>query len=95
MSEKQFVVVVYDISVDRRRTKLHNALLDFGTPVQYSVFECWLTPKDLKRMQARVNKIIRPRKDKVRYYFLCAACAGRVQTTQAGELTTVAPVIVV
>ena len=31
---KQFIVVVYDISVDRRRTKLHQALLDFGTPVQ-------------------------------------------------------------
>jgi len=86
--------VVYDISVDRRRTKLHNVLLDFGTPVQYSVFECWLTPKDIRRMQARVNKVIRPRKDHVRYYFLCAACADRVQTTLAGHLTKVESVIV-
>lgn len=94
MSDKQFLLVVYDISVDRRRTKLHNVLLDFGTPVQYSVFECWLTPKDIRRMQARVNKVIRPRKDHVRYYFICAACAERVQTTLAGQVTKVESVIV-
>ena len=95
MGDKQLVVVVYDISVDRRRTKLHRALLDFGTPVQYSVFECWLTAEEVKRMQARVRKIIRPRKDHVRYYRLCGACAARVQTSQVGELTEVKEVIVV
>jgi CRISPR-associated protein Cas2 len=91
----QFWVIVYDISDDRRRTRLHDALLDFGTPVQYSVFECWLTPETLKKMRARVRKILRPRKDHVRYYYLCAACAGRAQTTQAGELTHPKEVIVV
>ena len=95
MSDKQFIVVAYDISNDRRRTRLHNALLDFGAPVQYSVFECWLAPDEFKRMQAKVNKAIRPQKDHVRYYVLCAACAGRVQTTRAGELTKVEEVIVV
>ena len=93
--DKQFWVIAYDISVDKRRTRLHNALLDFGTPVQYSVFECWVTPGELKRMRARVNKIIRPNKDHVRYYYLCAACVARVETTRAGELTRVQPVIVV
>ncbi len=95
MNTKHFVVVVYDISVDRRRTKLHTALLDFGTPVQYSVFECWLTAAQVKTMMAKVRKIIRPRKDHVRYYFLCADCARRVQTTQAGEITQIKEVIVV
>jgi len=95
MSAKRFVVVVYDISNDKRRTRLHNALLDFGTPVQFSVFECWLTKDEIKKMQARIKKIIRPRKDHVRFYFLCAACAERVQTTQAGELTKLKEVIVV
>ena len=39
---RQFIVVVYDISNDRRRVKLHNLFRDYGTPVQYSVFECYL-----------------------------------------------------
>jgi CRISPR-associated protein Cas2 len=95
MAEKHFVVVAYDIPDDRRRSRLHNALLDFGTPVQYSVFECWLTAAKLKKLKARVKKIVRPRKDHVRYYLLCAACAARVETTRAGELTTVKEVMVV
>ena len=92
---KQFITVVYDLSNDRRRTRLHKALLDFGTPVQYSVFECWLTADELERMQARVAKIIRPRVDHVRYYFLCATCAAKVQSTRAGEITQIEEVLVV
>lgn len=92
---RHFMLVVYDISDDRRRTRLHTVLLDFGTPVQYSVFECWLTTEDIKRMKARVRKTIRPRKDHVRYYTLCAACAPKRETTQAGEVTKVVEAIVV
>jgi CRISPR-associated protein Cas2 len=95
MSNRQFVLVVYDISVDRRRTKLHQALLDFGAPVQYSVFECWVTPEQWKKLKARVRKVIRPRKDHVRYYPLCAACVQRIETTQAGEVTAVQSAVIV
>jgi len=95
MNNKQFCVVVYDISNDKRRTRLHNALLDFGTPVQFSVFECWLTKDQVKKMRVKVNKVIRPRKDHLRYYYLCAACVERVQTSQAGELTKLEEVLVV
>jgi CRISPR-associated protein Cas2 len=91
----QFIVVVYDISNDRRRTKLHNALLDFGTPVQYSVFECWLTAHKIKRLKTRINKIIRPTKDHVRYYRLCANCVEKIEMTRAGELTKIQEVMVV
>lgn len=69
-----FILVVYDISSDKRRTKLRNTLLDFGTPVQYSVFECNLTKEDELRMKKAVERIIRPKKDHVRYYTICANC---------------------
>lgn len=95
MEARQFMLVVYDISVDARRTKLHTALLDFGTPVQYSVFECWVNKAELSKLRVRVRKIIRPRKDHVRYYFLCAACVEKVETTQVGEVTRVEKVLVV
>jgi CRISPR-associated protein Cas2 len=94
MSDKQFWVIVYDISDDRRRTRLHTALLDYGTPVQYSVFECWVTAEQFRKLQARVRKLIKPRKDHVRYYALCAACAGRAQSTRA-EITKPETVMVV
>lgn len=91
----QFILVVYDISDDKRRAKLHNALLDFGTPVQYSVFECLLAPKQEARMRKKVLKVIRPKKDKVRFYVLCANCVSRVQVTSGKEVLTSQPTSVV
>jgi CRISPR-associated protein Cas2 len=94
MSEKQFVVVVYDISADKRRTKLHKRLQDFGTPVQYSVFECLLSAAEVKKMKAAVNKIIRPRKDHVRYYVLCGACRTKIEVIGRKEVTREVDVVV-
>lgn len=82
---RRFVVVTYDIPNDRRRTRLHNALKDFGTPVQYSVFECLVNDEELKRMKRVVSRLIKPRLDSVRYYFLCHACQARIETTAAGK----------
>ncbi len=92
----QFILVTYDISDDRRRTKLHNALLNFGTPVQYSVFECLLDEARENEMRRAVQRIIRPKLDNVRYYYLCASCLKRVQTTGGKEvLGDLPPAIVV
>ena len=85
MDNKQFVVVTYDLPNDRRRTKLHSLLEDYGTPVQYSVFECLVDADELQRMQRAVRKVIKPRLDSVRYYFLCSACQKRIETTAAGK----------
>jgi CRISPR-associated protein Cas2 len=95
MSSKQFVVVVYDISNDRRRTRLHNALLSYGTPVQYSVFECLLSPAELERMKRAVQREIRPRVDRVRFYYLCAACVAKTEVTSGPEVLDDPDVIVV
>ena len=83
---KQFVLVVYDISSDKRRTKLHNVLLNFGSPVQYSVFECLLDEKGLERMKKATMKVIRPKVDRVRYYYLCQECVGRTEVTSGAEV---------
>ena len=83
---KQFVVVVYDISNDRRRTKLHNALLNYGSPVQYSVFECLLDEKELTRMKKATARVIRPRVDRVRYYYLCTRCLRKTEVTSGVEV---------
>jgi len=91
----QFVVVVYDISSDRRRTRLHNVLLDYGTPVQYSVFECLLDKEGLARMKRAIGKAIRPRVDRVRYYYLCQKCLEKVEITSGVEVLSEEEVIIV
>ena len=92
---QQFVVVVYDISNDKRRTRLHNALLNYGTPVQYSVFECLLESKQLEKMKQAVAQVIRPRKDRVRYYHLCQQCLAKTEVTSGPEVLHEIDVIVV
>jgi CRISPR-associated protein Cas2 len=92
---RQFVVVAYDIPDDRRREKLHTALLNYGTAVQYSVFECLVDEKELARMKKQVQRIVKPRLDHVRYYYLCAACVKRVESTLGPEVTHEVDVVVV
>ncbi|MFQ5578540.1 MAG: CRISPR-associated endonuclease Cas2 [Anaerolineae bacterium] len=82
---KQFILVVYDISSNKRRTKLHNRLKDFGSPVQYSVFECLLNGEETTAMKRAVQKIIKPRLDRVRYYPMCNRCLKGIEITSGPE----------
>ena len=95
MAEKSFTLVVYDIPDDRRRTKLHDRLLDFGSPVQYSVFECLVDRDELKKMQKMIERTISKRRDHVRIYFLCATCKGKTWVSSGQEVAAEQPAIVV
>ncbi|MBE2235501.1 MAG: CRISPR-associated endonuclease Cas2, partial [Anaerolinea sp.] len=57
------IVVSYDVVNDRRRAKVHKMLKNFGTRVQYSVFECQLDAKELKRLQKRLRPLIDLKED--------------------------------
>ena len=83
---ESFVLIVYDISHDRRRTKLHDALLNYGTPVQYSVFECIVDRRRLAQMKEAVERIVKPRQDRVRFYYLCQTCLARTEITSGPEV---------
>ncbi len=92
---RQFVVVTYDLPDDQRRNKLHKALLNYGTPVQYSVFECLVDDQELVRLKKQVKRIIKPRLDHVRYYYLCGACVKRIESTLGREIAHEVETIVV
>ena len=73
------VVVSYDISDNKRRERLRKALLTFGNPIQFSVFECDLTRRQIETMQRVIRGIITAGKDNVRIYQICAMCAENVE----------------
>lgn len=81
------IVFVYDIPDDKRRERLRKTLLRFGTPVQYSVFECDLTPRQLQRLVKDVRALIKPHEDNVRYYGLCRSCARGAEVFGGRPLT--------
>jgi len=73
-------VIAYDIPDDRRRTKVHKTLLGFGEWTQYSLFECYLTDKELVALQGKLEKLLKPGEDSVRFYHICAACTAKAIT---------------
>ena len=80
-----YIVVSYDISEDNRRTKVHKILKSYGQWVQFSVFECSLTQTQYAKLRLRLSKVIKPDRDNIRFYFLCACCQGKVERI-GGEL---------
>lgn len=78
--ESTLYVVAYDIPSDRRRTKVHKTLCGFGEWTQYSIFECYLTDKEMVALRGKLDKLLEPEEDSVRFYHLCAACVGKAET---------------
>src|SRR5258708_33002665 len=79
-SHSMCYIIAYDIPDDRRRTKVHKVLTGFGTWTQYSLFECFLTRKELVLLKSKLAKHIEDSQDSVRFYPLCAACLEKVET---------------
>ena len=74
--DRKFYVISYDVPEDRRRSKIHKLLTGYGTWVQYSVFECFLTDKELVQLK---GKLVNAAEDKVRIYSLCQPCLTKVE----------------
>ena len=96
MDEGYFYLVSYDISHDRRRTKVAEILKDFGDRVQYSVFELILYKRQqLRQMQDRLIGVIDPEEDSIRIYTLCGPCRNRIVILGQGEVLRDIPAYVV
>lgn len=75
-----FVVVSYDIVDDKKRGKMSNLLKDYGTRVQYSVFECDIEGKYLEQLVREALKFINPDEDSLKIYQLCQGCLSRIES---------------
>src|SRR5713101_8605387 len=78
--QSSFYVVAYDISDDKRRTKVHKVLKGFGEWTEFSLFECFLTKKELLQMRAKLNEHLRTGEDRVRIYLICEQCLSKIET---------------
>jgi CRISPR-associated protein Cas2 len=78
--ETMLYVVAYDISVNKRRTKVHNTLSGYGAWTQFSLFECWLTRREFLELRAKLAKHLDVETDSVRFYPLCVGCRKKVVT---------------
>ena len=58
-------LVCYDISDDKRLRKVFQTMRGFGDHLQYSVFECQLTPTDVVRLRTELSALIHHDHDQV------------------------------
>lgn len=75
----QWMVISYDITDDKRRSRVMKVLEGHGRRVQYSVFECDLRPEALEKLRARLLKLIDANQDDLRIYPLCENCLAKTQ----------------
>ena len=69
------VLVTYDVSTTEkngtaRLRAVAKACRDFGQRVQYSVFEVEVDPAQWTKLKARLEGLIDPNHDSLRYYYL-------------------------
>lgn len=78
------VLVTYDVSTSEgngaaRLRAVAKACRDYGQRVQFSVFEIEVDPAQWTKLKARLEGIIRPEIDSLRYYYLGANWQKRVE----------------
>jgi CRISPR-associated protein Cas2 len=86
------VLVTYDVNTSsvggaRRLRRVSKACRDCGQRVQYSVFEIEVDPSQWILLKARLEAIIDPTTDSLRYYFLGANWERRVEHVGAKPAT--------
>jgi CRISPR-associated protein Cas2 len=79
-----FVVISYDISDDGTRNKVANILADYGSRVQYSVFEFLIDGKTLDELVERL-KPFPEGGDSIRVYQICEGCLKKAILLGRGE----------
>ena len=78
------VLVTYDVSTttpqgEARLRRVAKACENYGQRVQCSVFECLVEPAQWARLRHRLEELIVPEEDSLRYYYLGANWQKRVE----------------
>ena len=78
------VLITYDVATSeeggtKRQRQAAKACLDYGQRVQHSVFECQIDPAQWATLKHRLEGIIDPQFDSLRYYFLGKHWERRVE----------------
>jgi CRISPR-associated protein Cas2 len=78
------VLVTYDVRTAdpdgaARLRRVAKVCRDYGQRVQYSVFEIEVDPAQWAKLRAKLERLIKPEYDSLRYYYLGANWQRRVE----------------
>ena len=78
------IVVSYDVHTGsaagrKRLRRIAKECQNFGSRVQYSVFECHLDPTQWMMLKLRLLSLVHPEEDSLRFYYLGSNWRGDVE----------------
>lgn len=79
-------LAIYDIADPRRLSRVAKILKDYGTRVQQSKFEIDVNDKSFLELKSRIDKVIEPAEDGVKYIPLCERCLHKTEIIGQGRL---------
>ncbi len=82
-----FIVISYDITDNRVRTRLAKKLKNYGPRVQKSVFEAEITPGEWAELLELLGNVPLKKEDSIRLYRLCEECRKKMLIWGKGRIT--------
>jgi CRISPR-associated protein Cas2 len=82
MSVRGWYLVAYDIRDDRRLRRVAKLLEGRGERLQYSLFRCRLSPRDIERLRLDLTRLTSP-VDSWLVIPLCSGCIERMHRHNA------------
>ena len=73
------IIVAYDVADHKRLAKIAKIMEDYGTRVQYSVFEIYADEQIINEIMKRVSRVLDEQNDSVRIYPLCKSCEKKTE----------------
>jgi CRISPR-associated protein Cas2 len=84
MQGAKWWLVCYDVHDPARLRKAARHLEGYGERMQYSVFRCWMTPRQMQQLRWELTELLAP-EDDVLIIPLCTSCVAGMQTTHSAE----------
>jgi CRISPR-associated protein Cas2 len=80
MQGARWWLVSYDVRDPNRLRRAAKHLEGYGERMQYSVFRCWLTPRQMQALRWELTDLL-DAEDDVLVIPLCDRCVGGIQST--------------
>lgn len=81
-------VICYDISSTKRRNKIFKTLKNYGEHKQFSVFECDISQRQLKKLVCTMEEIMKDEEEwSIRIYSLCEKCREKISALGENQET--------
>ena len=84
MEQKNWYVVCYDITEPKRWRKVYKLLHGYGRRLQYSIFRCRLTARQMEKLRWELESLLTA-EDRLLILCLCEQCEHRTATHNRPE----------